>query len=93
MISLAWGKAKLIALGGLVMSVLAFFLRMQVLKNQRDKARHTARIMTAQVNRDAQVEKVRKAVAKAKREDLKLAKEQLERGDEITSLSDDINSW
>ena len=57
-------KAKLIALGAAILSGLAFFVRFQSVKNQRDKARLRAEIAEAQVHQ----QKIRNRIIKEGKE-------------------------
>ena len=77
-------KGKLAGIGAAIMAVLAFFVRLQMVKNQRDKARDKADVLGASVH----AERVKKMIIKeerkkgvSRRDTIKKKVKELEEGD------------
>ena len=70
-------QAKAMAIGAVVLAVLAFFLRLKVVTAQRDKAKAVAGTLKVQAQREKKIKK------KKREEDVRLLKE-------LTSIEEEI---
>ena len=77
-------KSKLVGLGAAILVVLAFFVRLQTVKNQRDKAKVKADTLEA----SAHAERVKKKITReeeregvSRRETIRKKVKELEKGD------------
>jgi len=89
---LLWLKSKAVLLGAGILTILAFFARFQMVKNQRDKARIRANSLEARVHIDVVTRRLEKANRTDLVEKLKDIKKEVEKDEAIPNLSDS-NKW
>jgi hypothetical protein len=85
-------KAKLIGLGALLLTVLGFFVRLKVVKHQRDKFEHQAKTFKAKAVQEKKINtldgEVHSDLARVKQE----AKKSIEKG-EVPEHLEKPNDW
>jgi len=86
-------KAKLWALGGVVLAVLAAIGRMKMLEHQRDKARARAKVAEAERDLERDHAAISKEIRSKRREKRKEAVDQVMAGKVPDALGSGINDW
>lgn len=95
MFSLSWWKAKLAALGALLLALLYFFLRVKTLKSKKEDLEEKVNTLEARHHIKVVNEQIKKHREEKKREDLAKIKEEVDKDPEefkgASNLSDPNN--
>ncbi len=86
-------KAKLWALGGVLLAILAAIGRMKMLEHQRDKARARAKVAEAERDQERDHAAIAKQIRAERKQHRAEAVEQVMAGNVPDSLGGGINEW
>lgn len=86
-------KAKLWAIGGGILAILAVIGRMKMLEHQRDKARARAKVAESERDQERDHAAIAKEVRAKRKERRAEAVEQVLAGNVPDTLGDNINDW